>query len=75
MPAHSVAPEICVEVCSPGNTERQLDEKRDWYFDAGAEEVWRCDSGGRMAFFLKEAPSEDAGKSKLCPEFPAIVNR
>ncbi|MGF1451948.1 MAG: hypothetical protein ACFB21_07745 [Opitutales bacterium] len=73
MPAHAVAPEICVEGVSPSNTQRKLDEEREWYFDAGAEEVWRCSEGGQMSFFLKAAPKVDAGASMRCPDFPAAL--
>ena len=73
LPAHSVAPEICVEVVSPGNTVRELDEKRDWFFDAGADEVWRCEQDGQMQFFLKESPKANADASRLCPHFPGLV--
>ena len=34
------APELCVEVVSPSNSRRELEEKRNAYFAAGAEEVW-----------------------------------
>jgi len=34
------APEICVEVVSPSNSVKELNEKRDAYLAAGAEEVW-----------------------------------
>jgi len=73
LPAHAIAPEICVEVRSPSNTVRELDEKRAWFFDAGAEEVWRCDEDGRMQFFLKGHPTHDAETSQLCPDFPGFV--
>jgi Uma2 family endonuclease len=53
------APEICIEVVSPSNSVKELNEKRDAYFAAGAEEVWivypqskRCefyDSRGTLA--------------------------
>src|SRR5213593_1840759 len=33
------APEICVEVRSPSNTEAEIDEKMALYFDAGARDV------------------------------------
>src|SRR6267154_2499363 len=47
------APEICVEVLSPGNTETEIEEKMALYFDAGAQEVWVCASSGAMKFFEK----------------------
>ena len=33
------APEICVEVLSPSNTDAEIREKTALYFDAGAKEV------------------------------------
>ena len=46
--ALEVAPEICVEVLSRSNTQAEIDEKRALYLSCGAEEVWTCDSNGRM---------------------------
>ena len=34
------APEICIEVVSPSNSVKELNEKRDAYLAAGAHEVW-----------------------------------
>ncbi len=62
------APEICVEILSPGNTRRELTEKKALYFAAGADEVWFCHRDGRMEFFRKEAPETPAA-SALCPAF------
>lgn len=65
------APEICVEVISPSNSEEEIREKARLYFDAGAQEVWTCGAFGQMTFF---GPGLTAlGKSKLCPEFPLNV--
>ena len=47
----SIAPEICIEILSPGNTEAEMAKKRALYFAAGAEEVWICDMAGTMHFF------------------------
>jgi Uma2 family endonuclease len=66
------APEVCVEIISPGNTRRELAEKKQLYFAAGAEEVWFCHRDGRMEFFRKEAP-ETAGSSALCSRFPQRI--
>ncbi len=63
----SVAPEICIEVMSPANTEEEMEVKRDLYFTNGAEEVWICDQNGRFTFFLD---SEESGRSLLAPNFP-----
>jgi Uma2 family endonuclease len=65
------APEICVEVLSPSNSEEEIREKMGLYFDAGAQEVWTCGNFGQMTFFGPgSTPFE---KSKLCPEFPASI--
>ncbi len=68
--ACSIAPEICVEVFSPGNTMKEMREKRELYFESGAEEVWNCDEEGNMAFHSAEMPLV---LSKLMPEFPKII--
>lgn len=66
------APEICVEVVSPSNTEREISEKRRLYFEAGCEEFWRCDREGNMRFF--DSPEGEARpRSGLCPDFPNQV--
>lgn len=36
----TVAPEICMEVMSPSNSVKEVQEKRDAYLASGAEEVW-----------------------------------
>jgi Uma2 family endonuclease len=71
-PCFPHAPEICVEVISPGNTEAELREKMALYFDAGAQEVWLCHQNGAMTFFA--APSaEPLEASRICPKFPNRV--
>jgi len=46
------APEICVEVVSPSNTTKEMREKVEAYFAAGAEEVWLLyTQSNRMEFF------------------------
>jgi Uma2 family endonuclease len=65
------APDICVEVRSPSNTARELEEKRDAYFRAGAKEVWICDMNHRITFF---SPEGELGQSILCPAFPKIIH-
>lgn len=63
------APEICVEILSPGNSDAEIKEKMALYFDAGAEEVWTCDGVGRMKFF-ERGGQRLGGGSVLCPKFP-----
>ena len=64
------APEICVEVKSPGNTMGELLEKKDLYLKAGAREVWIRRQSGKMLFFDAAGPLEH---SVLCPGFPLTV--
>jgi Uma2 family endonuclease len=47
----SSAPEICVEVVSPSNTEKWLLEKAAAYLEAGAREVIIVELNGRFRFF------------------------
>ena len=65
------APEICVEILSPSNTQEEIDEKRDAYLRAGAKEVWLCDRDNRMTFF---AGSGQLNRSRLCPDFPVLLD-
>ncbi len=66
------APDICVEVMSPSNTEAEIQEKMALYFDAGAREVWLCAQGGAMRFF-SQGPARPMRASKMCPQFPKRV--
>lgn len=66
-----VAPEICVEVRSPTNTDAEMEEKRALYFEAGAEEVWICDDEGQIAFFDAEGEREHSGR---VPSFPTEID-
>jgi Uma2 family endonuclease len=45
------APELCVEVLSPSNSVREMEEKRELYFARGAHEVWLCDETGTLTFY------------------------
>jgi Uma2 family endonuclease len=66
------APEICVEVLSPSNTEAEIQEKVALYFDAGASEVWLCMKSGVMSFLSRRTP-QPMKASQLCPAFPKRV--
>lgn len=43
-----IAPEICIEILSPDNSEEEIKQKRALYFDAGAQEVWICSTDGKV---------------------------
>lgn len=72
-PAFEIAPEICVEVLSPSNTDSEMREKKKLYFEAGAEEVWFCDTEGRLVFFSQADPDVASPGSALCPSFPPAL--
>lgn len=67
-----IAPEICVEVTSPGNHRFEMMSKMQLYFAQGAQEVWLCDVDGNMEFFLHDA-AEPVSQSRMCPEFPKRI--
>ena len=66
------APEICVEVLSPCNTEAEINEKTELYFDAGAQEVWVCARSGVTKFASRRA-TRPMKSSHLCPAFPKKI--
>ena len=66
-----VAPEICIEVRSPSNSQREMNAKREDYFAAGTLECWFCDLSGAMRFYGSGGEME---KSRLCPEFPRQIS-
>jgi Uma2 family endonuclease len=55
------APEICVEVASPGNSRKWLLEKAAAYLEAGAREVIIVEWGGQVRYF--DAGGERAGSA------------
>ncbi len=65
-----VAPEICVEVMSPGNSKAQMQYKGKLYFDAGAKEFWTCDKKGNVAFYNRDGKLK---RSVLIPDFPKKI--
>lgn len=66
----SIAPEICVEVISPGNSTGEITEKRQLYFAAGAHEVWVCSAKGKLSFYNAAG---EMSKSALAPAFPKQI--
>ena len=55
---------------SPTNTGEEIDEKRQLYLDAGAQEVWTCDAEGRVQFYDADGRLKTF---RLAPGFPARV--
>lgn len=62
----SIAPELCIEVLSDSNTLKEMDEKKQLYFQQHAQEFWLCDQQGTMRFFN---PDSELSHSELMPEF------
>lgn len=66
------APEICVEVRGSEMCDEEIDERIQLYFDAGAKEVWICESSLAMKFYdAPKAPARAA--SKFCSLFPTEI--
>jgi Uma2 family endonuclease len=68
----SVAPEICIEVKSSGNTLDEMEFKQRLYFEAGAIEVWICNEQGQITFYNDR---NELAQSLLVPNFPNQIER
>ena len=56
----TAAPEICVEVVSPSNSDRQMQEKMALYFNRGAKECWLVNGEGQVQFFDCEGERQES---------------
>jgi Uma2 family endonuclease len=72
----TLAPEICVEVMSPTNTEAEMMEKAALYLRCGAEEVWIVDADGGIRVFVasEEDVPEEVEASRLAPDAPTRIS-
>lgn len=52
------APEICVEVVSPSNSQGEIDEKIELYLSKGAHEVWIVNEDGKTRYYTYEGEIE-----------------
>ena len=66
----SIAPEICVEIISPGHSTGEMKHKRKIYFEAGASEVWICAAKGKVKFYNQAG---EMNVSALVPAFPKNI--
>lgn len=64
------APEIVVEILSPGNSVAEMEEKKELYFAQSAQEFWLCDENGDMRVYAADGLLP---KSELAPDFPSHV--
>ncbi len=69
------APVICVEIKSPANSWRELEDKRALYFEAGSKEVWFCDHDGIMRFFILGETGGGVVEVERSPLVPGMVKR
>jgi len=62
------APEICVEIVSPSNSEQEMREKTEAYLAAGAREVWVISEEGTVRIFAMAGERGSTGFGvKLSP--------
>ena len=54
------APEICVEVVSPSNSQGEIDEKIELYLSKGAHEVWIVSEDGSTRYYTYEGEIEES---------------
>lgn len=59
---YTVAPEICVEVISPSNSNAEMQEKITLYLEQGAIEVWLCDQQGEITYYSRTGKLEKSGE-------------
>jgi Uma2 family endonuclease len=48
---YNFAPEICVEIISPSNSQAEMNEKIELYLNQGAKEVWLCNQKGEIFYY------------------------
>ncbi|MEE4376897.1 MAG: Uma2 family endonuclease [Candidatus Competibacteraceae bacterium] len=65
------APEICVEILSPSNTEMEMEEKKELYFARGAKEFWICDKEGNIKFYKNTGSLK---RSNIIEGFPCKLS-
>jgi Uma2 family endonuclease len=68
----SIAPEICIEVKSIGNSWDEMEFKQKLYFEAQAVEVWICNEQGQITFHNEQC---ELSQSLLAPNFPKQITR
>lgn len=60
------APEICVEIKSPGDSRAEMEEETRLYLEKGAREVWIADEKGKVNFF---SHTGEIRQSKIAADF------
>jgi hypothetical protein len=68
----SIAPEICIEFKSIGNSWDEMEFKNKLYFEVQAVEVWICNEQGQITFYNDRY---ELSQSLLVPNFPKQITR
>jgi Uma2 family endonuclease len=58
------APEICIEIVSPSNSQEEMNEKINLYLAQGAVEVWICQDDGTVTHFFNGGQSAQSSFTK-----------
>ncbi len=66
---YQCAPEICVEVVFPSNSQKEINEKVSLYLQKGAQEVWLCKENGKLSIH------DDSGMVKSSAFFADVPAR
>lgn len=69
----SVAPEICVEVLSPSNSDIEIREKTRAYLAAGAHEVWVVTETGAWHVFTEDGEQASTAFAVTLPNLATQV--
>ena len=64
------APEVCIEIKSPSNSDAEMMEKKDLYFAKGAQEFWLCDEDGNITFYVHRGQIK---QSQIFPNMPTLI--
>lgn len=65
-------PELCIEVRSPSNTDREMAFKKQLFLDAGAQEVWIVAKDGSVTMFDANGPRATS-RYGVVPQLPPPV--
>jgi Uma2 family endonuclease len=66
--AATAAPEICIEIISPSNSQREMRAKIKLYLKAGAIEVWLVNEQGELRFF-------DTDGQQVASRFNVVIDK
>jgi Uma2 family endonuclease len=71
---YEVAPEICVEIVSPSNSKKEMNEKIKLYLEQGAMEVWLCNQDGKISYYSRKGQLKES-KEMEAPSIKKTVKK